>query len=670
VVFQAEQNECGLACAAMILASHDCHVSLRELRSKTHGSGMLSLKELASLLDGYGLSSRSLRCEPAELKDIQLPAILHVDMSHYVVLVKTHRFGVDVVDPGTGQLTLSWEKLNRRFTGIVLELSAGSSFSKLGAPTRYSIWPLLRGLPTQELRASFAAVLVLSLLIQAFALATPFYLQVMVDEVLMVNNLELSTVVVSAFLLVYLVSAATQFLRGALVLMIGTRLSFMLSAGLMRQIMHIRLPYFRTRTVGDIASRFGSLQPVQLFLTETMARILVDLLMVLATTIILLFFSVKIALLVIFVSFLYLLVQYAFLLPYRRYQQEFLVADAGLQTHFIESIRNVGTTRHYEAIEPQLQDFMSRTTDSLNASMLARKWVLASEVSQHLLSGGMAVIVVAIAVHDVIQGLITLGMLYTLTAYASHMTSAMVSLTAGWQAYLLLSLHAQRLSDLIEADQDKRTCMNLSAPLTSLECRNLSYERSNRLVLDNICLKLARRQSVAVTGASGSGKSTLLSIIMGELSPSSGTVWFNNQPLIPTQDPNGLMSSLLPEDRLIRGSVLDNITYLDDSPDQNRVIRAATVCGIHELIMLLPLGYQELLSEENCPLSSGQKQRLLLARALYRRAGLLILDEATSHLDEQSELELMARVLAMPRLCVYVTHRESVARLADNVIEL
>ena len=631
---------------------------------------MLSLKDLASLFGDHGLLSRNLRCEPADLGGIELPAILHVDMNHYVVLERIHRFGVDVVDPGSGRLSLSWEILSRRFTGVVLEPSFGSSFRRLGTETRYTIWPLLKGLPTGELKTSLVAVLILSVLIQLFALATPFYLQVMIDEVLMVNNLEMITVVVSAFLLVYLVSTATQFVRGVLVLMVGTRLSFMLAAGMMRRVMNISLSYFRVRTVGDIASRFGSLHPVQQFLTENMTRMFVDLLMVFTTTVMLLCFSVKIALLVIAGSGLYLCIQYGLLQPYRPYQHEFLITDAELQTHFIESIRAIETTRHYEAAEQQLQDFLGRTADSLNASLNARKWSLVSEITQYLLMGVIAVFVVAMAVQDVTRSNISLGMLYMLTAYSSHLTSAMVSLTAGWQSYLMLSLYAQRLSDLIEAEQDERIPVKLAAPLRSLECRNLSFRRENQLVFNNVSFHLAAPQSLAIVGASGSGKSTLLSIILGEATASHGGVWINGQPLLRGQNPTGIISSLLPTDRLIRGSVLDNITYLDTRVDQNRMIRSATVCGIHEHIMMLPLGYQERLSEEDCPLSSGQKQRLLLARALYRRTRLLILDEATSHLDEASEITLMKRILALPRMCVYVTHRDSVAQLADRVIRL
>lgn len=670
VVLQAERHECGLACVAMILASHGCHISMRELRSKANPAKMLSLKELTNLFNDHGLFTRSLRCEPAELRDLQLPIILHVDMNHYVVLESAHRFGLEVVDPGIGRVSLSWEKLSRRFTGVVLEPCLGSSFAQSGKETRHTIWPLPSGLPSSEFKASFAAVVVLSLLIQLLALATPFYLQVMIDEVLMVNNLEMATVVVSAFLLVYLVSTATQFLRGILVLVVGTRLSFMLSAGMMRRVLGISLPYFRARTVGDIASRFGSLQPVQLFLTENMARMFVDLLMVLTTTIMLLCFSIKIALLVIAASALYLCIQYVLLQPYRRHQLEYLITEADLQTHFIESIRAIETTRHYEAIEQQLQDFLGRTADSLNAALNARKWVLVSEITQYLLTGVIAVFVVAIAVQDVTRSAITLGMLYTLTAYSSHLTSAMVSLTAGFQSYLLLSLHAQRLSDLIEAEQDDRTPVKLIGPLTSLECRNITYQRGSRTVLNKVSFHLTAPNSLAVLGASGSGKSTLLSIIMGDLTASEGSVWINGQQLLSSQNPTGVMSSLLPTDQLTRGSVLGNITYLDIRPDQNRSVRAAIICGIHEHIMMLPLGYQERLSEEDCPLSTGQKQRLLLARALCRRTRLLILDEATSHLDEQSEIELMNRILTLPRMCVYVTHRESVARLAHRVIRL
>ncbi len=673
VVLQGESDECGLSCLAMLLAAHGRHITLKELRAQTCHSKQLSVKEISSLLKTHNLLARCLRCEPKELNDIHLPALLHVDMNHYVVIEKVHSQGARLIDPGAGRVDVSWETLGRRFTGIALEVTPGPNFQPTGSLIRHSVWPLLKQLPLQELGPGLLSIVGLSVLIQAFVMTTPFYLQIVIDEVLMVSNLEMLAIVITGFLLVYLVSAATQMLRGLLVLIIGSRLSFMFAAGVMSHVQDIALPFFQKRTVGDIASRFASLQPIQKFLSESIVRIFVDTLMIITTLAVLFSVSGEIALYVLCGSATFLVMQYLLLLPYRRHQLEFLISDAGLQTQFIETIQAIDTTRRYQAEDQRLEDWQSRLADSLNASVSAQAWGLASEVSRYLLMGFISIAVVGVATQDIAEGTISLGMLYTLTAYASHLTSALVSLTAEWQSYLMLSLHVQRLSDITEAETDQRLPMPLSReqPVKSLELRNVTF-RGNHATHDlfRVNIRINRSQALAVVGPSGSGKSTLLALLRGELAPASGEIRVNGFPVPSSQNQSGLISSSLPSDRLIRGSVMDNITYLDPLPNQRRLLKAAVMTGIHEHIMNLPLGYREPLSEENSLMSSGQRQRLLLARALYRRSDILLLDEATSHLDETSELKIMSRVIALPRICIFVTHNQKLARLADKVIQL
>lgn len=671
MILQAERNECGLSCVAMLLASHGCFVSLRDLRQQIHHSNQLSLKEITNLLEDHGMASRCLRGEPEDLKTAALPALLHVDMDHYVVLEGVSRNGVSIVDPANGRHELAWREVKRRFTGIVVEATKATQFEGKGKPKHFSVWPLLRALPLGDFRLGLLSILLLTLLVQAFALASPFYLQVMIDEVVMVNNLDMTVVVVSSFLLIHLVSASTQVLRGLTVLMIGTRLSLFLSSAVMSHVFKLSLSYFQTRTVGDLASRFSSLQPLQHFISESVIRIFVDLLMVITTFVVLMTFSLQIAVVVLAGSVFYLILQFGLLQPYRRYQHEYLINEAELHTHFIETLQTMRSLRRGEATGQRRQDWLNRQTDTLNALLVSRKWGLASEIARYLLVGGMSVVVVALAVQDVAASIISIGALYTLTAYASYLTNALVSLTAEWQSYMMLSLHVQRVSDITDAEIDQRKTVCSKTQVHSMTVKNLTCSYGPERLF-NVSLHLKKPQSLAIVGASGTGKSSLLSLLIGEGKGESGQgeVMINDQPIFNSHDVGPVMSILTPHDQLIRGSIVDNITFLDVMPDQERMLRSALITGLHESVMSLPLGYQHRLSEQDCALSSGQRQRLLLARAIYRRTDILVLDEATSHLDECGEIELMSRILELGKICIFVTHRRSVATLADKVLQL
>ena len=173
-MLQAERNECGISCVAMLLASHGCFVSLRDLRQQIHHSNQLSLNEITNLLEEHGMASRCLRGEPEDLKTVALPALLHVDMDHYVVLEGVNRNGVSIVDPAHGRHELIWREVKRRFTGIVVEASKAPQFEGKGKPKHFSVWPLLRELPIADFRIGLLSILLLTLLVQAFALASPF----------------------------------------------------------------------------------------------------------------------------------------------------------------------------------------------------------------------------------------------------------------------------------------------------------------------------------------------------------------------------------------------------------------------------------------------------------------------------------------------------------------
>jgi|AP95_1055475.scaffolds.fasta_scaffold00025_45 ATP-binding cassette subfamily B protein RaxB len=670
IVFQGESNECGLACLCMLLNHYGNHTDLLALRILAPGGQPQTLEQISELAKHHGLETRSLRCEIEDFAHIRLPAIVHMDFDHFVILEKASRRNLVILDPARGRLSLSSAAFSKRFTGILLELGPGTTFATDGDAKHYSPLGFFSTLPKDNLPSALMGLLVLSLVVQVFALVTPFLLQIVVDEVLTMNNPDMAVLVTWGFAAVYILSATTQWFRGLLSIRLGSELSYIMAAGLLNRVTALPLTFFHRRSIGDIVSRFGSLKPLQEFISHGAVRVFLDLLMTCTTFIMILCFSMRIALFVSLTTAIYLALQYLFLAPYRRHSHEHLVSDAGVQSHFIETIQSIGMIKRFTAVNRRRNDWLNQYTVSLNAQVKARRWELVFEITRYLLGASIILGVVYLSVSDIAASAMTIGMLYSLVAYSGHFSNAILSISSEWQSWSMLNLHVQRLSDITDHATDTR--VPFSANAIKVEMRNLHFKFSGSQteLFFGLNLMLDANSKVAILGPSGSGKTTLLAILKGEEQPVTGNVYIDDRPLSQLLNPVSLYSTLQQGDNLLAGTVMDNITFFDPAPDEARLFRATQLACIHQDILQLPLAYQEKLNDQGCTLSAGQKQRLLLARALYRPANMLLLDEGTSHLDSAIEFEVMQNILSEPGICFFITHREHIARLADHIIRL
>ena len=631
----------------------------------------MTLEHLVQLAESHYLAARALRCELEDLQKLQLPAIAHVDFDHFVVIERSSAERLIILDPASGRLELGFKAFSKRFTGIVLETQPTPMFEKKDEHRKSRTIGFLTQLPVVQLAVPLLGVLLFSVAIQAFALMTPFFLQVMVDEVFIANDGDLALVVCLSFAAIYVISAITQALRGLLTIKIGATLSYVMSAGMLRHITNLPVRFFERRNIGDIVSRFGSMNPLQDFIAESLVGIFLDVLMITTTFAMICLYSIQAALYVSLVCLAYLLAQYLLTLPYRRHRHEQLIADANVQSHFIETIQAIDSIKRFEGIGRRRAAWLNRLVLSLNAQVRARYWQLAADIIRYLFLGLLLLGVVYLSVEEVSLGLLTIGMLYTLVTYSNHFANALVSLTHEWQAYLMLSLHVQRMSDITEHEPDNRPSFELQKPVTKIRLKNLAFGHKNAaLLFQGLDLEIRGNEKVAIIGASGSGKSTLLSLLRGELSPTEGQVLLDNRPLTTGLDPSALYTVLQHNDVLLTGTVTDNIAFMEPCPDRDRVLIAARTALVHDDILRLPMAYREKLSEQGCTLSTGQRQRILIARALYRKADVLLLDEATSHLDPAKEMRIMQNILSLPIPCFFITHRPDIASLADHIIEL
>ncbi|MDA0977460.1 MAG: peptidase domain-containing ABC transporter [Proteobacteria bacterium] len=669
LILQAETHECALACLAMVLGHHRRHTTLQALRGLNPGGHPLSLEQLCQQAQAQGLQTRAIRCEPGDLQTLALPAIIHLDMNHYAVMVRANAGRVEILDPACGQVTLSGPALDRRFTGVALELTPAADFEPRGAPADNSPLSFVRSLQLTGLGSALANLLILSICVQLFSLVLPFFVQIVVDEVITSRNQDLLAVVTVAFALAYLLTAFMQWLRGMTALHVGAHLSYHMAAGLMQRLVNLRMAFFQRRSVGDIVSRFGSLKPLQDFLTESAIRILLDLVMAVSCFVVVFCYDATAALWMLLITLLCLLAQYAIYLPYRRHTHEAIVADARAQGHFIETIQSMDTVRRHEAETRRTAGWLNGVSQTLNAQIRAGRMQALFEMTRFLASGFILLGLVAVSARLVTGGEMTLGMLYAMIAYSNHFASAFLSLSMEWQRLMMLSLHVQRLSDITSAPAVRRIRID-PASAVRIDCRNISYRHPGQPfhLLQAMSLQVGDSEKVAVTGESGTGKTTLLRLLMAEAVPDTGEIQVNHRPLHPGLSVYPVMASLLQSDRLITGTIADNIAFMDPAPDHQRIRRAAALAEIDREILQLPLGYLERVSDAGPLLSAGQTQRLLIARVLYRQCPVLLLDECTSHLDDETATRVMANILQLPGACIFVTHSAALAAMADRTI--
>lgn len=669
VVLQGESNECGLACIAMLLGSHGRYVDLASLRDSDSNGRQLSLDYLAQLASQQGFTVRALRCELPDLQDVHVPFIAHVDFEHYVVVTRVSRARVTVHDPSLGQVVMTHKSFSERFTGIVLECRAGPDFRREGKPPVSYTRRILGRLNLRELLPGLAGLLVLTLVVQLLVLLAPYYLQLVVDQVLMLSNIDLLGVLTTGFLLVYLLAALTRFLRGLVIIRLGGHLSYSLAAGLMDKALHLPLAYFRRRQIGDFTSRFSSLKPLQAFVSQGVVSLLLDGLMMLVTLVVMALLSPPVAACVLAITTVFILVQILLMKPYRLHSHEQVINDARLQSCFVETVQAINVIRRNQLTDRRLRLWLNRLVETINPQIRASQWEQGMETCRFLAAGCLTLSVVHLSVEDITAGTMSIGMLYTLVAYAGHFATAASGCSMQWQSLTLLALHSQRLADIVEQPEEQRIPLHLPEPVSSIALTGVSLARSNQQLFDGLTLHARANDKIAITGPSGAGKSSLFSLLLGEVQPQQGEVLVNQAPLHTGTDPSAYMSVLHQHDQLLEGSVMDNITLGDPAPDHEAMLRAARLALIHEDILRLPLAYREKLTARS-NLSSGQQQRLLIARALYRDKPVLLLDEATCHLDEATEQLVMENILALPGICLFVTHRRAVAAMADRIIQL
>lgn len=689
-VLQSESTECGLACLVMIARRHGHGCDLRSLRQRFGSAALgMTLRDLTQAAQALGLSSRALRLEPEDLPALQLPCILHWNLNHFVVLQRCDRRRAVILDPAQGRRRVGLEELSRHFSGVALELAPMPQFRAEPAPARLRLRSLVAD--PQGLSAALGRILLLALSLELLVLAGPLASQLIIDNVLNTGDGELLLLVVGVFSVLVLLQAAWAWLRAYWIRRLTQQITLEGQTLLFAHLLKLPASFFQARGAGELAVRFESAASLQRIFTQGMTVALVDGLMAVLVLGLMVLYAPSLALIVLGAVLLYALIRLFIDTELRRAAAERLTLAAREQGHFLETLRCITAIKLHDRTAERRSQWLQMAVDVANRDHRTAALLNSAQTLQTLIFGLEHLAVLAWGAHTILQGPaaalpapLTVGMLVAFLAYRGQFVARVSALLDAISQWRLVRLHLDHLADIVlEPPEVQDSAAQPDLPAAGpkrpacpqrLELRGLGFRHpgSQTWLFRGLQESVEPGELVAIAGPSGVGKSTLVRIILGLLPPSEGQVLYGGVPIEHLGPPayRRLIGAVLQDDSLLSGSVAENIALLDPEPDPAWVLECAARACLHESIRSLPMGYHTPVGEQGHWISGGQRQRLLLARALYKRPSLLVLDEATSHLDTDLEEQVNASVRALNLTRIVVAHRPQTLAAADRVIHL
>jgi ATP-binding cassette, subfamily B, bacterial CvaB/MchF/RaxB len=673
---QTEAAECGLACLAMISSYHGQRVDMNTLRRRYPVSLKgVTLRGLIQIANHMDLACRALRFELDHLPKLRLPAILHWDMNHFVVLKAVRGSRIIIHDPAAGERSLAILDASKHLSGIALEVTPADAFSPKDERVRLpfsAFWTRVPGM-----NSALVQILALSAVLQLLVLAGPFYMQITIDEVIGKGDIDLLVALAFGFGLLMLLTVATTAIRSLIILILQNTLQFQLAGRLFHHLIRLPLAYFEKRHIGDILSRFTSLEPIRNLIAQGLVTAVIDGLMAIATLVMLFIYSPLLAWVVLAALALYLVLRLAMFRMLRRRTEAAIQSKAQEHSTFIESMRAIQSLKLFNRESDRENQWLNRHAEFVNASVRLGRAQVTFKTANDAIFGLENIVIVYLAARLALGGNLTVGMIFAFMAYKRHFIDKTVQLVERLIEFLLLDLHLERLADIALNPVEKGHDRPLAAarPVTgqiALRGLGFRYAESEPFIFRNIDITIEPGQFVTIIGPSGSGKTTLLKVMIGLLEPSEGEILIDGTPLasIGARSWRENVGAVMQDDQLLSGSVAENITFFDATVDEARMVECAEIACIHDEISAMPMGYNSLIGDMGSSLSGGQKQRVLLARALYRRPQVLVLDEGTAHLDVATERLINQRLRTLNLTRISVAHRPEMMSGADRIVRI
>ncbi|EOU9832075.1 peptidase domain-containing ABC transporter [Escherichia coli] len=676
VIHQTETAECGLACLAMICGHFGKNIDLIYLRRKFNLSARgATLAGINGIAEQLGMATRALSLELDELRVLKTPCILHWDFSHFVVLVSVKRNRYVLHDPARGIRYISREEMSRYFTGVALEVWPGSEFQSETLQTRISLRSLINSI--YGIKRTLAKIFCLSVVIEAINLLMPVGTQLVMDHAIPAGDRGLLTLISAALMFFILLKAATSTLRAWSSLVMSTLINVQWQSGLFDHLLRLPLAFFERRKLGDIQSRFDSLDTLRATFTTSMIGFIMDSIMVVGVCVMMLLYGGYLTWIVLCFTTIYIFIRLVTYGNYRQISEECLVREARAASYFMETLYGIATVKIQGMVGIRGAHWLNMKIDAINSGIKLTRMDLLFGGINTFVTACDQIVILWLGAGLVIDNQMTIGMFVAFSSFRGQFSERVASLTSFLLQLRIMSLHNERIADIaLHEKEEKKPEIEIVADMgpISLETNGLSYRYDSQSapIFSALSLSVAPGESVAITGASGAGKTTLMKVLCGLFEPDSGRVLINGIDIrqIGINNYHRMIACVMQDDRLFSGSIRENICGFAEEMDEEWMVECARASHIHDVIMNMPMGYETLIGELGEGLSGGQKQRIFIARALYRKPGILFMDEATSALDSESEHFVNVAIKNMNITRVIIAHRETTLRTVDRVISI
>ncbi len=676
VMHQTESSECGLACLAMVSGHYGKCLDMMTLRRQFNLSARgTSLEGLSAIAAELGMRTRALSLDLDEITQLKKPCILHWDFNHFVVLVSVRGNRFMLHDPARGRRAVGRAEMSQSFTGVAFEAWPGAAFMAHSEKKRMSLGTLIRSV--HGIRGALTNIFCLSLGVEAVNLIMPVGTQLVMDHAIPAGDLGLLTLICTGLIFFILLRAAVSTVRAWASLVMGTHINVQWQSGLFAHLLSLPLSYFERRKLGDIQSRFSSLDTLRSAFTNGIVGAMMDGIMVAGVLVMMVLYGGMLTWVVLGFTTAYVLIR---LLTYGRYRQlseEALVRSARAGSYFMETLYGIATVKMQGMSQRRATHWLNLNIDAINTGIRVTKMDLLFGGINTFVAACDQVIILWLGTRLVIDNQMSLGMFVAFGVFRGQFSDRVESLTGFVLQLRMMSLHNERVADIALSESE---AVKPDIPHTpkmepvGLTTRNLSYRYDSQSapIFKLLNMTIAPGESVAITGPSGAGKTTLMKVLCGLFEPETGEVLIDGANIrhLGVNNYQKMIGCVMQDDRLFSGSIRENICGFVENVDETWMEACARASHIHETIATLPMRYETLIGELGEGLSGGQKQRIFIARALYRRPGILFMDEATSALDPESERGVNVAIKKLNITRVIIAHRPSTLASADRIISL
>ncbi len=672
-ILQDERAECGHACIAMISNYWGHELDLYSLRKLSPASMRgVNLAQIKGIFSTLGFKTRALRVSLQELSFVKLPAIVHWNMNHFVVLKSFKKNGFVVHDPARGVVKCSVEQFSNSFTGVVLEVEKDVGFEKISASSTLSLGNIVSTI--NGIKPYLAVLLALSLAIEILSLANPLFMQYLTDEVIGANDTANLYRLIIGFALIIALHVFTDFIRGNMVVYLSTNLSEQFASNVVKHLLKLPMDFFEKRHKGDIQSKFYSVEDIQKKLSTDFINTLLDGLMVIVNLSVMLLYSGVLTGLVCSSLLLYYGIRYASFRTLKKTSEKSVLERAQASSVFLEILQAILPIKSFAQEESRFNLWKNSYVKFLNADVQTSRILIFYNAINQLLFQAELLIVLTVGAFLVMHHVFSIGMLLAFLSYRLSLVTKASSLIQNIFDYKLIAIQLNRLSDIVFQHPENipagMGCDKNTKGALRVQNLQFTYHPNDKPIISNISFCIKAGEKVAFVGPSGCGKTTFLKVIMGLLEKTAGEIYIDEVPLqcYGLKNYRQNIASVLQDDALLSGSILNNIAFFDEEIDMERVYRVAKLAAIDDHIQQLPMGYETSIGDMGSTLSGGQKQRILLARALYKQPKILFLDEATSHLDKDNEKIINESLKSLAITQIIIAHRQETIQMADRVL--